>query len=205
MAISYHVYSNDGQGGAIDYTKVVATVPASSASPSGSFLAGPLGSPSDNSYAVRAFDDLSGVEEANTDARVRVVIDAQGRDVSAQPNPVVGLAVRWTVGETCLVSWGYTSSGQGGAPVRFDVSASPVATSANTGVVPPSTQSVFFLPGTAGYGCRLDGLATALDWTIGVRAVGASEAMTSPLASANLGRQSGALAPVDGLMATASA
>ncbi len=205
MAISYHVYSNDGQGGAIDYTKVVATIPAASASPLGSFLVGPLASPSDNSYAVRAFDDVSGVEEANTDARVRVVIDAQGRNVSAQPNPVVGLTVRWTVGETCLVSWGYPSAGQGGAPTRFDVSASPVATSANPGVAIPTTQSVVFLPGTSGYGCRLDGLATTLDWTVGVRAVGSSETMISPLASASLGRQSGALAPVDGLVATPSA
>ncbi len=205
MAISYHVYSNDGQGGAIDYTTVVATIPAASATPFGSFSAAPLASPSDNSYAVRAFDDVSGVEEANTDARVRVVIDAQGRDISSQPNAVVGLAVRWTVGETCLVSWGYTSAGQGGAPTRFDVSASPVATSTNPGVAIPATQSVVFVPGTAGYGCRLDGLVTASDWTVEVRAVGASEAMISPLASVSLGRQSGALAPVDGLVATASA
>ena len=200
MAISYHVYGNDGQGGSIDYTVVVATIAAASASPLGSFTTGPLGAPSDNSFAVRAFDDVSGVEEANTDARVRVVIDAGGQDVSSRPNAVVGLSVRWAVGNVCLVSWGYASAGQGGAPTQFNVSASPEASG-----LAPITQSVAYVPGISGYGCQLPGLATASDWTIQVGAVGVSNAIVGPLASVSLPAQSGALAPVDGLAATASA
>jgi len=197
MAISYHVYGNDGQGGSINYTKVVATIAAASL---GSFTTGPLGSPSDNSFAVRAFDDVSGVEEANTDARVRVVIDAGGQDVSARPNAVVGLSVRWAVGNACLVSWGSPSAGQGGAPTQFNVSASPAASG-----LAPIKQSVAYVPGITGYGCQLPGLATASNWMIQVGAVGASNAIVSPLASVSLPAQSGALAPVDGLVTTASA
>ena len=54
--------------------------------PASTFAVGPLAAPSDNTFAVRAFDAASGIEEANTDARVRVVIDAvrQRRDRPAQ-------------------------------------------------------------------------------------------------------------------------
>jgi len=203
MAISYHIYGNDGQGGAIDYATVIATVPAASAAPVGSFTTAPLAAPSDHSFAVRAFDDVSGVEEANTDARVRVVIDAQGRDVSSQPNAVLGLAVRWAVGEVGLVSWGYTPAGQGATPTRFDVFASTGPTPPG-GATPPAA-SVAYTPGVLGYGCRLRGLTTGTDWTIGVRAVGSTDAMVSSLTSIELAKQSGALGPVEGLVATASA
>ena len=203
MAISYHVYANNGQGGPIDYATVVALVPALSATPLGSFTTAPLAAPSDNSFAVRAFDDVSGVEEANTEAWVRIVIDAQGRDVSSQPNAVLGLVVRWTIGEVGLVSWGYTPTAQRGAPTRFDVFAAPVS-SPPAGTASPA-QSVAYVAGLAGYGCRLEGLATTSDWTIGVRAVGSSDAVVSALTSVLLGKRSGVLAPVDGLVATASA
>ena len=205
MAISYHVYTNDGRGGAIDYSHAIATVASSVVGSVLSFEGKPLESPSDNLIAVRAFDDVSGVEEANTDARVRVVIDDDGRDVSSRPNAVVGLAARWTIGDSCLVSWSYDPSGQGGSPTRFDVTSSVAGMSAIPGLFSFPTRQVAFVPGLAGYGCRLDGLTTASAWNIEVHAVGASDAINGPTASASLSKQSGALAAVDGLVAIPSA
>ena len=203
MAISYHIYANDGQGGPVDYSTPIATVAAALGAPVGTFLTGALAAPSDNLFAVRAFDDVSGVEEANTDARVRVVIDGQGRDVSTRPNAVVGLAARWTVGDVALVSWGYATPGQGGAPARFAVTATPAP--GGPGVAPVAPLSVTYTPGVAGYGCRLDGLASTSGWTVQVTAVGATEALIGQSASVVLPRQSGVLTPVEGLSAIASA
>ena len=200
MAISYHVYTNDGRGGAVDYTRPIATVPAASALPAAILAVGPLGRPSDNLFAVRAFDDASGVEEANTDARVRVVLDATGRDVTARPLGVRGLAARWAVGNDVLVTWGYLPAGQGGPPASFAVAATP----ADPAVALPPAPSVPFAPGVAGYGCRLIGLATATDWTISVTAVG-PDGLGGPTASASLARPAGVLAAVEGLAAAASA
>lgn len=205
MPISYHVYGNDGQGGAIDYTKVIATVPAASATPLAEYMAGPLAAPSDNLFAVRAFDDVSGVEEANTDARVRVVIDASGNDISSRPNAVIGLAARWALGEVGLISWGYIPTGQGGAPTRFAVTAALAGVPAIPGLLNFPTQQVPFAPGVTGYGCRLAGLTTTSDWTIRVQAIGTSDAIVGPPTQITLSKQSGTLAAVDNLIAAASA
>ena len=205
MAIAYHVYSNDGRGGAIDYSHVVATVPAPAVGSPLEFEGKPLESPSDNLFAVRAFDDESGVEEANTDARVRVVIDADGRDISSRPNAVVGLTARWMIGNACLLSWSYDPAGQGGPPARFNVTSSFAGIEAIPGLLDFPTRQVAFVPGLAGYGCRLDGLTTGTAWTFEVQAIGDSDAITGPIASASLNKQSGALAAVDGLVAIPSA
>lgn len=205
VAISYHVYSNDGNGGAIDYSKPIATVAATAASPLGSFVTSPLATPSDNLFAVRAFDDVSGVEEANTDARVHVIIDASGNDVSNPPGAVVGLAARWTIGEVGLVSWAYTAVGQERTPAQFAVTSALVGVPDIPGLVTLPTQQVTFIPGVTGYSCRLGGLTTTSDWTIQVQAVGESEAIVGPPVSVTLNRQSGLLASVDSLVATPSA
>ncbi len=88
MAISYNIYGNDGRGGDVDYGRPIATTAAPP------YTVGPLAAPSDNAFAVRAFDTVSAIEEANTDARVRIVIDAAGNDVTMRPNAVVGLSAR---------------------------------------------------------------------------------------------------------------
>ncbi len=205
MAISYHVYANNGQAGPINYSQPIATVPATSVNPAGSFVTPPLAAPSDNLFAVRAFDDVSGVEEANTDAQVHLIIDANGNDVSSRPGAVVGLAARWTIGEVGLVSWGYSSVGQGGSPSQFLVTALPVGVPVIPGLVTFPTQQVTFVAGITGYGCRLAGLSTTADWTIQVQTIGASSVIVGPPMTVTLSKQSGTLAAVDGLVVTPSA
>ncbi len=131
-----------------------------------------------------------------------IVIDAQGRDVSSQPNAVVGLAVRWTIGEVGLVSWGYTPAAQGGPPTRFDVIARPRPVSRRhggpgpVGRLRPRVGRLRVPPGRIG---------DDSDWTIGVRAVGSSDSIVESFDIGPAGEASGVLAPVDGLVATASA
>ena len=146
----------------------------------------------------------SGVEEANTDAQIHQIIDAIGNDVSSQPGAVIGLAARWTIGEVGLVSWGYSPVGQGGSPLQFNVTATPLGVLVIPGLLTFPSQQVSFAPGLTGYGCRLAGLTTTSDWTIQVQAVGASSAIVGPSVAVTLSKQSGTLAAVDGLVATSS-
>ncbi len=193
MAISYHVYANDGQGGPVDYSKPVATTSGTSQA------IGPLAAPSDNTFAVRAFDEASGIEEANTVARARVVIDAAGRDVSARPNAVIGLAAGPVAGGGCWVSWCYQAKGQGDVPARFLVEATPGPTPPAAG--PPTT--VDYLPGVVGYGCTLAGLADGVT-TITVRAVGATGQLAGAPATVAVHYRVAPLGDVDSLAAVAS-
>ncbi len=195
MVISYNVYANDGRGGLVDYSKPVATT-ADHGRP-----VGPLSAPSDNTFAVRAFDTASGIEEANSEARIRVVIDEAGNDVTARPNAVKGLSARATVGGTCRVSWGYDRTGQGGPPARFDVTLKP-----DSGSAPPGpSATVAYLPGVAGYGCSLSNLAGGVSYAIAVRAVGASALLVSAPATVTLEYPASSLARVEALAATPSA
>ena len=192
MAISYNIYANDGQGGLVNYLTPVASTSSTTQ------VVGPLAAPSDNSFAVRSFDTASGIEEANTDARVRIVIDPAGNDVTARPNPVVGLSATPTAGATCWVSWAYVSKGQGGPPSGFNVSltAGSLPQTAN----PAAT--VAYLPGVSGYGCSLSGMVGNTLYTITVQAIGGSSLLAGLVASVPMVYQSTPLSGVDALVAT---
>jgi len=190
MAISYNIYANDGRGGNVDYSSPIATTTVLT------FGVGALAAPSDNTFAVRAHDAASGIEEANTDARVRVVIDPAGNEVTARPNAVNGLSARRTAGGTCWAAWGYDASGQGGPPSRFALTLTP-------GPASPVTM-VDYLPGVAGYGCNLPGLADGTSYTIEVRAIGESSLLASVAATVAIDYRSTPLGDVDTLHAVAS-
>jgi hypothetical protein len=191
MAISYNIYANDGQGGLVNYETPIASTSACTHS------VGPLAASSDNTFAVRAFDSVSGIEEANTDARVRIIIDATGNDVTARPNAVIGLSVRPMAGGTCWVSWGYDSTGQGGAPSEFRVS----LTSGPGPSIENPTATVAFSPGVAGYGCTLSGLAANALYTVAVQAIGASSVLSSPVSMVSIHYRVNPLSNVDSLTA----
>ncbi len=193
MAISYNIYANDGQGGDIDYSMVMATTPSLS------YLTSPLAAPGDYKFAVRAIDTVSGIEEANTDARVRIVLDPAGNDVTASPNGVVGLSVWPTAGGTCRVSWGYDATGQGGPPSQFNVSLTPGPTASLTNLA----ASVAYFPGVAGYGCTLSGLPADVLCTIAVQPVGSTSLLLGPVATVPITYFSISLRNVDSLIATA--
>jgi len=192
MAISYHIYANDGQGGEIDYSQAIATTSNLT------YATGTLAVPGDHRFAVRAFDTVSGIEEANTDARVRLVLDASGNDITTRPNGVVGLSVTPTPGGTCWVRWGYVPTGQGGPPSHFQVTLTAGLTPSTANPV----ASIDYRPGVTGYGCSLAQLAGKTTYTIAVQPVGASSWLLGPIATVSITYLATALSEVDSLTAT---
>jgi hypothetical protein len=160
MNLLYRIYSNDGRGGIVNFSAPIATTPSLT------YSTPPLAAGADTTFVVRAFDSDSGLEEANTDARVRIIVDANGNDVTSQPNAPRSLFARPTAAGGCLVSWIYSTNAQGGAPLGFNVYLSQGSTpnySSFTATVP-------YLPGVGAYACNLSGLINGTQYTISVRA-----------------------------------
>jgi hypothetical protein len=174
MDIRYNIYKNDHYGGDIDYsTPIFTTSDLSFTTPS-------LPLSSNNLYAVRAFDAEVGVEESNTDAFVRIIIDSTGNDVTLQPNPPDALFVRALASGTCRATWAYSPNGQGGFPTEFLVYLT-------AGSVPSYTVPITSVPYRANvlyYACSLGGLADDIAYTVAVRAsnLTATETNTSVIA-----------------------
>ena len=199
MAISYHIYANDGDGDDLDYSTPIATTSDLT------FVTGYLKTPGVHIFAVRAFDASSGIEEANTDARVRIVLDADGNDVTAQPNAVVGLSARPTAGGTCWVSWGYDARGQGGPPLSFDVRLIVGSDPSIPNLAVPMDNPVArvaYLPGVSGYGCFISILPVGTPSTIAVQALGRSDGLQGPVATVPMTYLAPPLGEVESLMAT---
>ena len=100
MAIHYRVYGNGGVGGApIDYSTVLATVSGTS------WVTPALALGSNWLFGVRAFDTVSGLEELNTDATTRVIVDGNGADASGRPGSPLAIAADPQANGTVLVTW----------------------------------------------------------------------------------------------------
>lgn len=147
MAVHYNIYTNAGSGGPVDYSTPVATTPDLS------YVAGPLAPGTDTTFAVRAFDTATNLEEANTEARVRVVTDAGGNDVGAVPNAPHALSVAPTPGGGCRVSWAYAPDDGRGAPAGFHVY---LRDSPPAGPAPPVSGGNY-TAGKVGYSVTLPG------------------------------------------------
>jgi hypothetical protein len=195
MAISYNIYANDGQGGDVNYNTPIATTPRLT------YAIPTIGFPSDTTFGVRAFDTISEIEEANTDARVRIIVDSSGNNVTAQPNAVVGLSVKAMANGTCWVAWGYDTTGQGGPPVQFNL----LLFEEGTSMLAMPTATVAYLPGVAGYGCTLSGLASNSLYRIVVQPVGNSDVLAGPTSTVAINYQVNPLQDVDSLVAIPSA
>jgi hypothetical protein len=147
MAIVYNIYANDGAGGPVNYATPIATTTSLS------YVTGVLPAGSDTTFAVRAEDTASNLEEANTDAQVRVILDTNGNDIGGQPNPPHALALSTAAGGGCLVSWAYFQAAGAATPLGFQVFLSE--NSAALYGSPASTVPYVF--GQVGYTCRLPG------------------------------------------------
>jgi hypothetical protein len=102
-------------GGPVDYSTPIGT------SAGLSFVLPPLAPGSDSTFGVRAFDASSGLEEANTDARLRIVTDTNGLDISGRPAPPVGLSVAAIAGGGIRVRWMASPSLPFAKPTGFHV------------------------------------------------------------------------------------
>jgi hypothetical protein len=186
MTTRYHVYKNDLLGGPIDYTTPIATTSGTSVN-----LAAP-GASKDASYAVRAFDVGSGLEERNVDARVRVVTDGAGVDVTNRPSAPSGLTATATAGGTAQVAWQYPRVNPGGTPTGFHVYlGTPTPAYGSPALTVP-------YDGRATYQASLAGLADGVAYQVAVRAYNASAEEPNAVVAAVTGDATGPL-PVDDL------
>jgi len=165
VATTYNIYKNDGLGGPVDYGTIVATT--SSLSYVGSAL--PLNS--DTTFAVRTYDTVSGLEDANTDCRVRIVVDGSGNDVTNRPNAPIGVTARLLAAGGLRVEWAYSPAGQAGAPTQFKVWAT-LGGAVNYAAAPNAT--VAYQAGRLTYSATVPGLTGGSLHSIGVRASNAS-------------------------------
>jgi hypothetical protein len=188
--IEYRVYANDGAGGPVDLTSPVATVSGLS------WTSGPLGLPSDNTWLVHAYSPASGLEDLNADARVRVVLDPGGADVTARPNAPVGLSAVATAGGTLAVTWTYNPGGQGGSPTGFHVYLGTPTPSYGT----PAATAPYTAPGVA-YRAALAGLADGVTYQVAVRAYNATAEEANTAVASAVASAAGP-SPVDDLTAT---
>lgn len=163
MATQYRIFGNGGTGGAVDYTIVLHATASLSWSP-------PALSPgSDWTFAVRAYDTVTGYEEPNVDARVRIQLDGTGADLGLRPMAPVGLRVD-AIGGGVRVSWGCVRSATP-VPTAFKVWVTSGGT-VNYGAAPAAT--VAFDPEQATYSRVVTGLTPGGTYSIGVRATGAA-------------------------------
>ena len=191
--IVYDVFKNDGAGGPVDYTTVIATTSGLTYTPSALALS------SDNTFAVRARDTANSVAELNVDAVVRIVIDGSGNDITARPNSPTGLSADPTAGGGLTVRWAYLSEGQPAAPTAFRVYLTPVSAGSPGWSSPAAT--ITAVRGKRYYAATLTGLSDGVDYWVGVRAVNGT---ISDVNTSIITVTGSATAPgdVDGLTAT---
>ncbi len=186
MPVSYHIYKNDGNGGPVDYGTPVATTASTS------LAVGPLPASGDTTFAVRAFDPATGSEELNTDALVRIRLDAGGQPLAPPPNPVHALCVFPQAGGRIRVAWAHQPARDVPPATSFEVSASPGG----------PTLTVAASPDRLGYQATLDGLTNSQTYTISVRPIAGS--IAGPATSTTIAYSVSPLAHVENLSAAAT-
>ena len=169
MTILYRIYTNHGSGGLVDYTTPLVSTPALT------YAVGALGPSTDTTFVVRAFDDGTGFEEASTESRVRIIIAADGTDVSVQPNPPHAVTLSRTTGGGCRVCWAFAKAVPFGTPTGFNVYLTPG--SVVTYATP--TVSVPYSSGRLGYSVTLPGPFAVSAYTVGIKSFNSTSASTA--------------------------
>ena len=164
MSIGYRIYSNQGTGAPVDFSAPVASTTALT------YGIGPLGVSTDTTFVVRAYDTTTGLEQAGGEASVRVVIGADGTDVSGLPNAPHALALAPAFNGGARVTWAYAPSAAFGSPTGFNIYLTQ-GSSQNTA---SPTATVGYIPGRVGYSYTLPGPYTLSTYTVGVRAFNAA-------------------------------
>lgn len=154
MAIQYRIYKSPDAGGPVDYSTVVATVTSGT-----TWASSPIPTGSDVTYAVRAFDTVSGLEERNVTAAVRQRSGGSGQDLAAVPNAALAVAAVATGTTSVQVAWVYEPGEGRPLPTGFKVYASTTAFTATppAGLTPKAT--VAYVRGQRHYTAGATGLA----------------------------------------------
>jgi hypothetical protein len=166
LTAQYHVYGNAGSGGPIDYGTILATVTSGTA-----WTSGVLAASSSWTFAVRAFDPATGLEDANVDVQASLVLDAGQNDVTNLPAAPVGLTITPAAAGFLRVEWhAVVSSRDAACPTSFAVY---IGTGGTPSYAAP-VLSVPAWPGVSAYRALLQNLTPGVAYTVGVRAVNAT-------------------------------
>jgi len=115
MAIVYRIYKGDASGGAVDYSTIVATVSGLT------YTAAALPTGSTTRFAVRAYDDVSLLEDDSIDSEVTIVVDAAGADITPAPTKVKALRARPLPSAAVSVEWTHDDPDASRTPTGFKV------------------------------------------------------------------------------------
>jgi hypothetical protein len=101
---------------------------------------------------------------------MRIVLDANGVDVSNCPNPPHAVVLSPGPGGSCLVSWAFDAAVQSGTPVGFQV----FLTQGSSVAYASPAATVLYVPGQVGYTCNLLGPYTPATYSAAVRSYNAA-------------------------------
>lgn len=190
MAIEYRVYGNGGAGGPVDYSAPLAAVSALTwASP-------PLAAGESWTFAVRAYDTTSALEESNVDARASLLLDAALADVTGRPNAPTGLTARAAAAGSIVATWSYNPGGQGGAPTGFRAYAGSPTVSYGAPIA-----TIPYSDGTRSFSATVAGFAGGSTVAVAVRAYNAAGEEPNATTATAVADATGPL-PVESLTAT---
>lgn len=168
----YHVYANNGSGGAINYGGPIATIPLGTTTYNCGALA-----PGTWAFGVRAF--TAGGEEQNLDCAVTIVVSASHTDATNVPVPAIGLRALPIAGGSVKVEWYYPITRGAKTPTGFYVYITAGSSPSYT------TPAATVLWGTRFQGmfvATLSGLTGGTAYVVGVRAYNASGTETNTYA-----------------------
>lgn len=190
MPTHYHIYGNSGTGGAVDHSTILATVTGTSwESPA-------LALGSRWTFAVRAFDEASGLEESNIDASVSIVIDGSGLDVTDLPGPPQAVTARATSSGIARIDWAY--------PAPRSRAKRPMGFHLYRGAPTPDFSEVaatVVYRDAPSFAAAISGLEGGVTYQVAVRAFNSTGEEANPLTASVTAKESGPSA-VDDLTST---
>lgn len=160
MSITYHVYANNGAGGPIDWTTIVATT-ASLA-----WTSPTLAVSSDTTYGVRAYDTVTTWEEQSIDATARVVLDGAGVDITTRPTSPTQVTLEIGANGSVSVNWVWFGANP---PTGFNIyKGTPTISYGTPALILP------YSSGRHTFRATLTGLTDGSSYQVGVRAYNAT-------------------------------
>jgi hypothetical protein len=176
MTIAYRIYSNNGNGGTIDYSS-----PASETINS-SYQLGSLQPSGHYRFAVRAFDTQTGLEEHNTQAFVEIRLDEHGNDIGPKPLCPLGLSAYALADGRCQVAWIYPNVRVPDRPRGFTIVLETLDSLMQSEVV----VTVDYSASSRYYQKTIAGLLDGVRYRINVQAVSANALSVSDFATVDV-------------------
>ncbi len=163
--VGYHIYTNDGNGGPVDYTAPISLVYGAR------WTSSDLAAGATHRFGVRAFYSRTNLEERNLDAAVCVVLDAAAKDVSRTPPPPFGLRAIPLADGRVRIEWTCPGADRDRRPDQFYVY---IQKNALTDYTSPAAVLALSDGFADSYSVELDGLTDSAHYVVGVRAGNAS-------------------------------